>query len=307
MIPSYSKDLEGFLELGSVKFEYLEPKTLKEACALLAQHKGRAKVIAGGTQLIPLMRQGKIKAEYLVNLKNIANLEYITPYSDFAEEGVKIGALATLYNVGNSALVNERAGILVEAINQKELRINKSRWAYYMATIGGSLFTPESLADIAPALIILGAKAVMEGLQGWETVPVENLFTAAGENGEEYAILTEVRIPKQTASEIGLVYEKSGGIGAAVLLKLDAKHVNVEDFRVVVGGTGPVPVEAQEAATIMVGNPIDDYLVMDAAEAAANAVCDKLDLDLVEKTRDVIDEAIRHALDRAIGDFALGY
>jgi carbon-monoxide dehydrogenase medium subunit len=312
MRPAYFEDLEGFLELGSLKFEYLEPNTLKEACSLLAQYKEKAKLISGGTQLIPLMKQRKVNPEYLINLKNIPNLEYIDFYSDFAEEGVKIGALATLFNIGRSVIINERVDTLVEAINLRELRLNKTRWAYYMATIGGYLSSPESSADIAPALMILEAKAVMQGLQGWETVPVENLFTM-NEDGEVYEILTEIRIPKQQASEIGLVYEKSVGtggapsIGAAVLLKLDAKHVNIEELRIVVGGIGPVPVEPQEGAGIMRENPIDDHLIIEAAEIAADEVCGKSDTETVERTRELIEEAIRHAIDRAIGDFALGY
>ena len=312
MRPGYFEDLESFVELSSLKFEYLEPDTLKEACSLLAQHKEKAKLISGGTQLIPLMKHRKVTPEYLINLKNIPNLEYIDYYSDFAEEGVKIGALATLFDLSRSVIINEKADILVEAINQRELRLNKTRWSYYMATIGGYLFSPESAADIAPALMILDAKAVMQGLQGWETVPIENLFTM-NDNGEAYEILGEIRIPKQQESEIGLVYEKSVGtggapsIGVAIYLRLDLKHVNIEELRIVVGGIGNAPVESQEGPALMKGNPIDDHLIIDAAEAAANEVCGESDPETTERTRELIEEAIRHAIDRSIGDFALGY
>ena len=181
-----------------------------------------------------------------------------------------------------------------------------------MATIGGYLFSPESAADIAPALMILDAKAVMQGLQGWETVPIENLFTM-NDNGEAYEILGEIRIPKQQESEIGLVYEKSVGtggapsIGVAIYLRLDLKHVNIEELRIVVGGIGNAPVESQEGPALMKGNPIDDHLIIDAAEAAANEVCGESDPETTERTRELIEEAIRHAIDRSIGDFALGY
>ncbi len=312
MRPGYFEDLESFVELSSLKFEYLEPNSLKEACSLLAQYKEKARLISGGTQLIPLMKQRRVGPEYLINLKNIPNLEYIDYYSDFAEEGVKIGALATLFGLSRSVIIHERASILVEAINQRELRLNKTRWAYYMATIGGYLLSPESAADIAPALMILDAKAVMQGLQGWETVPIENLFTM-NDNGEAYEILGEIRIPRQQESEVGLVYEKSVGtggapsIGAAVYLRLDLKHVDVEELRIVVGGIGTAPIESQEGAGIMKGNPIDDHLILDAADVAAGEVCGESDPETLERTRELIDEAIRHAIDRSIGDFALGY
>lgn len=312
MRPGYFEDLESFVELSSVKFEYLEPNSLKEACSILDQYKDKAKLIAGGTHLIPLMKMRTVTPEYLVNLKNIPNLEYIDYYSDFAEEGVKIGALATLFDLGRSVIINERAGVLVEAINLREQRLNKTRWAYYMTTIGGCLSSPESAADIAPALMILDAKAVMQGLQGWETVPIENLFTKNG-NGDVYEIIGEIRIPKQQESEVGLVYEKSVGtggapsIGAAVYLRLDLKHVDIEEIRIIVGGVGAAPVETQEGPAIMKGNPIDDHLIIDAADIAAGEVCGDSDPELLERARELIEEAIRHAIDRSIGDFALGY
>lgn len=312
MRPGYFEDLESFVELSSVKFEYLEPNSLKEACSILDQYKDKAKLIAGGTHLIPLMKMRTVTPEYLVNLKNIPNLEYIDYYSDFAEEGVKIGALATLFDLGRSVIINERAGVLVEAINLREQRLNKTRWAYYMTTIGGCLSSPESAADIAPALMILDAKAVMQGLQGWETVPIESLFTKNG-NGDVYEIIGEIRIPKQQESEVGLVYEKSVGtggapsIGAAVYLRLDLKHVDIEEIRIIVGGVGAAPVETQEGPAIMRGNPIDDHLIIDAADIAAGEVCGDSDPELLERARELIEEAIRHAIDRSIGDFALGY
>jgi carbon-monoxide dehydrogenase medium subunit len=314
MREGYFDDLNSFLELSSAKFEYLEPSTLAEACSLFNQHKEKAKLISGGTALIPLMKQGKITPEpkYLINLKNIPNLEYVDYYNDFAAEGVKIGAMATLYDLSRSVIINERADVLVEAIKRREMRFNKTRWAHYMATIGGSLFSPEIAADIAPPLMILNAKAVMQSLQGWETVPIENLF--AMNDNEAYEILGEIRIPKQQESEVGFVYEKSVGtgvapsIGAAVYLRLDPKHVNVEELRIVVGGIGAVVVESTEGVGIMVGSPIDDHLIIDASEIAAGEICgDESDAETVERVRDLIEEAIRHAIDRSIGDFALGY
>ncbi len=293
------------------EFQYFEPTTLKEACALLAEYRERASLIAGGTHLIPMIQQGKIKPECLISIRNIPSIDMIEQYSDFSEEGVKIGALATLFDIGRSVLIHERAVVLQEAIGLRELRVNKARWAYYMSTIGGCLCSPADAVDIAPALMVLNAKAVTQGVQGWDAVPVESLFVPKADD-DEYKIVTEIRIPKQAESEIGYVYEKSivegkPSIGVAVLLKLDIKHVFIEEFRIVVGGVGPVPIEAQEGVQGMKDNEIDDHLIMEAAEIAADEVCKDCDSETVERTRDLIEEAIRHAIDRSIGDFALGY
>lgn len=310
MRPGYFEDLESLT--GSNSFKYLEPGSLKEACSMLAEHKDKARVIAGGTDLIPLVQLGKAKPEYLINLKSIPNLQFIEFYNDFAEEGVRIGSCTTLFELGRSATINEKAAILAEAINQRELRSNKSRWAYYMATIGGCLSSPERAADIAPALMVLSAKAVRHGTQGWETMSIQD-FLAARNDPEVYEILGEIRIPKQQESEVGLAYEKGPGaregtsIGVAVLLRLDLKHVDVEEVRIVVGGIGDTPIESREGPAIMMGNPIDDHLIIDAADMAAQEVCGTEDPETMERARELIEEAIRHAIDRSIGDFALGY
>jgi len=305
MGPSYFSDMEGMIE-----FEYIEPKTTKETCSLLSQYQGKAKIIAGGTKLLASMKQREINPQYLINLKSIPNLEYIH-YND--EEGLKIGALTTLFEISQSSLVNDKAKILVEAVQQRALGINRNRWAYYMATMGGHLSHPASSADIAPTLMILGAKAVVEGLKGWKTIPLEDFFDKTGVPVFQMnEILTEIRIPKQSA-EMGLVYMKSGGssevpaFNVAVLLQLDAKHVNIEELKIVVGGITPQPFKAHGAVALMKEKPIDNDLIEETANAVAKEVGDGSDPETQERVRALIEEAIRQSVDRAIGEFALGY
>jgi carbon-monoxide dehydrogenase medium subunit len=266
MRTSFFGDLEGL-----AVFEYLEPKTIKEACSLLFQYREKAKVIAGGTELLALMKQKQLTPQYLINLKSIPNFEYIN-YT--ADEGLKIGALTTLFEVSRSSIVNEKAKILVEAVQQSTLGGNKTRWAYYMATIGGHLSTTGKSAEIVPALIILEAKAVIEGPKGWKTMPLEEFFVKTGENVlQNDEVLIEIRIPDQ-APESGIVYLKSDDtpdsppFTVAVLLKLDAKHVNVEDLKIVLGGITPAPIEASNAERRMKGDTIDNDLIEETAQIA---------------------------------------
>jgi carbon-monoxide dehydrogenase medium subunit len=305
MRPSYFSDLEGITE-----FEFLEPKTTKEACSLRSRYLEKAKIIAGGTKLLASMKKREINPQYLINLKSIPNLEFIH-YDD--EEGLRIGALTTLYAISQSSLANDKARILVEAVQQREPGVNRTRWAYYMATLGGDLSHPVSSA-IAPALIILGTKAVVEGLKGWKTIPLEDFFDKTGgptlQNDE---VLTEIRIPKQSA-ETGLVYIKGSSsppdthaINVAVLLQLDAKHVNIEELKIVAGGVAPYPVEAYGAEGIMKGKQIDNDLIEETAHVAAKEIGEGAGPETQGSAKDLIEEAIRQAVDRAIGEFALGY
>ena len=305
MRPSYFGDLEGFAE-----FEYVEPKTVKEVCSFLSQRREKAKVIAGGTQVLEAMRRREISPEYLINLKSVPNLNYIT-YDD--EEGLKIGALTTLFEIGRSPLVNDRAKILAEAIRQREMETNKTRWAYYMATLGGCLSTAAAAADILPPLMLSGAKAVIEGPKGWKTTPLEELFLEGGKTVLQMdEVIIEVRISGQPA-EVGLIYIKGQGtitapiLRVAALLKLDAKHVDVEEFKIVVGGIVSNPLEAREAEGIMKGKAIDNDLIEETAQAAAKEASHGADPETTERIKELIEEAIRQAVDLAIGDFALGY
>lgn len=305
MRPSYFGDLEGFEE-----FEYVEPKTVKEVCSLLSQYKEKAKVIAGGTQLLEAMKRKEISPQYLINLKSIPTLEYIT-YDD--EEGLKLGALTTLFEIGRSPLVNDKAKILAEAIQEREIETNKTRWAYYMATLGGCLSHAAASADILPPLLLLGAKAVIEGPKGWKTTTLEDLFVKGGEPVLQMdEVLIEIRIPSQPA-EIGHIYIKGQGttsaplLRVATLVKLDAKHVDIEEFKIVVGGITPNPLEARGAEGIMKGKAIDNDLIEETAQAAAEEVSEGADTETTERVKDLIEEAIRQAVDLAIGDFALGY
>jgi carbon-monoxide dehydrogenase medium subunit len=301
----YFSDLEGIME-----FEYLEPKTTKEACSLCSKYIEKAKVIAGGTKLLTSMKQKEINPQYLINLKSIPNLEY-TNYGD--EEGLKIGALTTLFAIGHSSLVNDKAKILVEAVKQRGPCMNRDRWTYYMATIGGHLCHPASSAEIAPTLMILGAKAVVEGLKGWKTMTLEEFFDKTGKPAfQTDEVLTEIRIPKQSG-EMGLVYMKSGStlnapaLNVAVLLQLDAKHVNIEELKIVIGGITPQPLEARGAVALMKEKPIDNDLIEETAYSVAKEVGEGSDPEIQERAKELIEEAIRQAVDRAIGDFALGY
>ena len=302
MRPSYFGDLEGIAD-----FEYLEPKTVKEACSLLSQHKEKAMVIAGGTQLLASMKRKETTIPYLINLKGIPNLENIT-YDD--AEGLKVGALATLFEISRSPLVHDKAKLFQEAIQQRETGITQTRWAYHMATLGGFLSHAVTSADILPPLIVLGTKAVIEGPKGWKTLPLEDLFDDTGNPLFQHdEVLIEVRIPGQPA-ETGLIYLKNPGtptLRVAVLLKLDAKHVNTDAFRIVVAGITPRPVKVREAEGILKGKAIDNDLIEEVVQVAAKEVGEGCDAETTNRAKEFVEEAIRQAVDLAIGDFALGY
>jgi len=310
MFSSIFSDLEGLAD-----FEYIEPKTTKEACSLLAQHKEKARVIAGGTKLLPSIKNGEIRPEFLISLKSIPKLEYIT-HSD--TEGLRIGALTTLNEIENSPVVRQNFAILAQAVQERKAASIQPRWAYYMATIGGSLFHRLASADIAVALIALGAKTAIEGTKGQKVIPIEEFFTGPDKTvlHDSNEILSEIRIPRQPANT-GTAYMKQPAtedipaFSVATLLTLDKKQVNMEDIKIAMGTEARTPSRVPSAEVIIKGKAIDKQLVEQAAQAAAEEATPTsgiADATIYQQAvKKLANRVIRQVIDDAIGDSAMGY
>jgi len=252
------------------KFDHLEAKTIEEACSLLAKYKGKARVIAGGTDLLVSMKRREISPQYIINIKTIPNLDGIN-YSQ--KEGVVIGALATLAEIESSPLIQERFPILSSAAHQ-----TGSPHIRNVGTIGGNLCNAAPSADMAPPLIGLGAKAKIKGLKGERVVTVEQFFLGPGESTLQVGeILTQIlvpnpppytrgvylKLPARTAIDIAVV-------GVAVVVTLDSQGINIVDAKVVLGAVAPTPIRARQAEDIIKGRMLNDELIAKAAQAAAD-------------------------------------
>src|SRR5262245_25746164 len=148
-------------------FNYLEPTTVAEACALLKQHAGEAKVFAGGSHLTILMKQGLYQPKTLINIKKISQLRGIE-YDN--AEGLIIGALVTHREIETSALVREKFPVLSDAEREvANIRVRN------MGTVGGNLASGEPLTDLSQIFISLDGKAMISAANRERTIPVEEL------------------------------------------------------------------------------------------------------------------------------------
>lgn len=251
------------------RFDHLESKTVEEACSLLSKYKGKAKVIAGGTDLLPAMRNREVTPAYIINVRSIPNLDYIR-YTD--AEGLKIGALATLYDIESSPIIREKFAMVADAaskIGTPQVR--------NMGTIGGNLCNAAPSADTAPPLIGLEAKAKINGPNGERVIALEEFFIGPGENAlQADEILTEIQIPNPPPHTRG-VYLKLPArtmvdlavVGVAVVVTLDDKERSIVDAKIVLGAVAPTPVRARQAEDIIKSKAISRELIEKAAEAAA--------------------------------------
>jgi len=248
-------------------FQYFEPVSISEAVFLLA-NKEKAKVIAGGTDLIPQLQSKAIRPEYVVNIGRIP-LCYIK--SDDTE-GVKIGALTTIRAVEKSVELQERYGILCEAACQMA-----SISVRNIATIGGNLCNASPGADMAPPLIGLSATARIVGPGGERIVPLEHFFSGSNTTVlKADELLVEIQAPP-LAPHSGAVFLKFGKLGAvevaivsvAVVITLESTAGVCREAKVVLGSAAPTPMRALRAEKILEGKRIDDKVIEEAAQAAS--------------------------------------
>ena len=277
--------------------EFLEPKTLEEACSLLSKHKEEAKLISGGQSLVPILQQRLISPKYLINLKGLPGLDYIKEDAN----SLKIGALATESAIEISGIVQRRFPILVEAIHTIA-SVQVRNWG----TIGGSLAHADPTGDFAPVLIALGAKVKATSTKGEREIALDNFFIDYLQSALEVdEILTEVAVP-YLAPKSGGVYDKeivragdTGISSMAVVVSLDGKQ-EVKEARIVLGCQASVPIRAVQTEKAAVGKKAGDS-IKEVEEAIAREAHPAADvLGSVEYKVDLARVMIRHMLPLAI-------
>ena len=288
-------------------FDYLEPTSVAEACALLKQHGGEAKIYAGGAHLTILMKQGLYQPKTLVNIKKIPALKGIT---FDPREGLTIGALVTHREIETSALVKEKLPVLAEA--EKEVANIRVRHA---GTVGGNLASGEPLTDLSQIFIALDGAARIVGSEGSRTLPIEELFVDFYQTSlAEDEILTQVVIPPlPSRSGVEYIRFSSSSVvdkpsaGVAVRVSLEPNDGLCRLVRIVLGCVGATPVRARKAEALLTGNKVTPELAQ-AAGAVASEECNPIsDLRGSERykraiVRTLVTRAMNKAYERALGN-----
>jgi carbon-monoxide dehydrogenase medium subunit len=249
-------------------FEYLAPETVEQACSLLSRYQEKAKVLAGGTDLLVKMKQGMARPQYLVSLSNIERLRHID-YDD--SDGLRIGSLVTLSDLLASAVISQRFSLLSQAV-----RTLASRQVRNRATIGGNLCNASPAADTAPALVGLGSQARIAGLSGERTVPLEEFFRGPGRTilrSDE--ILTGIQVP-HPLPHTGSTYLKLSPrekdlatVAVAAVIILDARGRTCQDARIVLGAVAPTVLRAFQAEAVLKGKAVAEGLIQESAQMAS--------------------------------------
>ena len=248
--------------------DYTAPKTLDEALKVMASHGDRARVLAGGTDLLVQLRGGRRSADVVVDSKFIPELNEL---SYDAQKGLTIGAAVPCCEIyENQDVSSNYPGITDAASLIGSIQIQGR------ATLGGNLCNSAPSADAIPPIIVLGGVANISGPNGSRQVPVEDFCTGPGQNvlqpGE---ILVSINMPAPQAHS-GANYLRFiprnemdiavAGVGSSVVL--DASGQNFVSGRIALASVAPTPVLAQDAGDSLAGKPVSDATIDEAAQKA---------------------------------------
>ncbi len=245
------------------EFKLHRPNSLGEALELMGALES-VKPIAGGTDLLPLMRDRAIAVEDIVDIQELHELKGIT-----IEDGaLRIGALTTLTEVLESPLVAEKAPVLREAVGHIGSVQTRNQ-----GTLAGNICNASPAADSAPALMVLGAQARVSSAKGDRKVPVEELFAGPKVNslGKD-ELVTEILIPELPPGS-GAAFEKLGRrrgitlavVNAAAYLAMDRKKC--VDARIALGAIAATPIRLPGVEATYKGKELTPEAIEESSRA----------------------------------------
>jgi carbon-monoxide dehydrogenase medium subunit len=283
-------------------FEYRTPKSLKEVHANLKEFGSDAKLVAGGTALIIMMKQRLVRPSCLISLRSVRGLNGI----ELQNGGLRIGGLATHRQLETSPLIRRRLPMLAETYHHvATLRVRN------MATVGGGLAHADPNQDPPPSLIALGATLKATSANGSRVIPMDEFFKDYYEtvlNPDE--LITEVMVPKLPPNS-GAAYLKflprtaddNATVSAAAVLTLDKSNKTIADVRIALGSVGVTPIRATAAEAVLRGQPLKTEAFAEAGEKAKEAVDPISDFrGSAGYKKDMAAVFVRRALEKALGD-----
>ena len=280
-----------------MQFEYLEPKTVKEAISLLEKYEGKAKVIAGGTDLMVQMRGGRLSPEFVLDIGGIEALNYIH-YDE--RQGLTIGALAPIRSLERSPVLHQHFPILAQAASQLGSVAIRN-----IGTIGGNLCNAAPSAETAPALIALSSIARIVGPGGERSVLLEDFFVGPGKTTlgpAELLLGIQVPTPAPITKGIYLKHAQRGTIdlamvGTAAVIQFSPDDLTCNEVKIALGAVAPTPVRARLAEEIIKGKKLDESIIERSAEAAVGDACCISDVRACDEYREeMIKVFVRRAL-----------
>jgi len=277
------------------RFQYHAPTTVEEALFLLSTL-DQAKLFAGGTDMVPLLREAACRPSHLVDLNNVSELNYIREDSGY----ICIGATATHTQVAASPLAAE-APALVDSISQIGSPQVRNR-----ATITGNLCNASPAADSAPPLLVHEAEVTIRSLEDTRIIPLDDLFAGPKLNSlEPDELVTEIRFhvpPDGSASSFKRIGRRKAFtlsvVSAAAYVEMDGGEV--KEARLAFGSVAETPLRTPDVEAMLQGKTLTEKLLEEAAEAVKSSVAPITDVrGTAEYRRDMCGVLLKRALNEA--------
>ena len=282
-------------------FEYVAPRSAEEIITLLAGNNGDARILAGGTDLIVQLREGRRQAKLVIDIKNIPELTQVT---FDPTNGLRIGAAASCNQICEDANVHAHYPGLIDGF-----QLIGGVQIQNRASVGGNLCNASPAADSIPALIVHEAVCHITGSNGTRTLPVEEFCIAPGQNtmqsGEFLASITVpapnenfgahyLRFIPRNEMDIAVV-----GAGASVVLGAEGKRF--VSARIALGAVAPTPLLASDAGAFLSGKEVTHENVKEAARMAQAIAKPITDLrGTAEHRKHLVAVLVERTLDKAI-------
>ena len=248
--------------------DFATPKTIDEAVQIMASHGDRARMLAGGTDLIVQLRAGRRSLDVVVDSKGIPELNELS-YN--AQNGLTIGAAVPCYKIyQNQEVASAYPGLIDSATLIGGIQIQGR------ASLGGNLCNAAPSGDSIPGVITMGGVAHIVGPNGSREVPAEEFCTGPGRNVlQSGEILVSIKIPVPQAHS-GTNYLRFiprnemdiavAGVGTTVVL--DSSGQNFVSARISLASVAPTPVFAKDAGDSLAGKPVSEASIQEASEKA---------------------------------------
>ena len=249
-----------------------EAASVKDAIALLQAHPA-AHIIAGGSDVLIKMREGKLAGCELVSIYGLDELRGVTLAADGA---IRIGSLTSFSHITQDPIIQAHINVLGEAVDMvggPQIR--------NIGTIGGNTCNGVTSADSGSTLMAYDAVMEVEGPNGQRLIPIQEWYVSAGKVSLQPAeIQTAIRIPKASYEGYFGHYIKYAmrnamdiaTTGCSVNVKLSPDKTTIQDVRLAYGVAGPVPMRAPHAEAFARGKAIEDATIEGFGQAALSDV-----------------------------------
>jgi len=283
------------------KFEFLSPKSIKEAISILAKYGPEAKLIAGGTDLLSEMRWGEWSPQYVIALSQIPGLDEI----QFDKTtGLRMGAACTIGEIERSKVIGAHYPLLAQAASVLGSTEIRNR-----ATVGGNLCTAAPSADMPHSLLVLNAKAVIATQEGEKAVALEDFFTGPKKtilNHDEMLVRLEIPPVEPTSAGEYIKFGRRNAmeiamIGVAALITLKGRNNTCKEAKLALATAAPTPTRSKEAEKVLTGKKLTREIIDLAADTASKEASPRTSWRTTEEyRRDLIRALTRRALQKAL-------